>query len=159
MQNYTQTQKWNKKASIVTALVAIVGMTSILYTANNFTNEQFVSAITSNNPITSNTVADIYPWDPQDISNSETIDFVSHIIQTRNKISEIDTLMVEDAKNGIRNAALFEEKGDLLVSIGQYERAIPFFEESLDIEYQEDVEEKLLKAKTVLNRMDTIQVN
>ena len=67
--------------------------------------------------------------------------------------------MVEDAKNGIRNAALFEEKGDLLVSIGQHERPIPFFEESLNIEHQEDVEKKLLKTKAMLDRMNVIQVN
>lgn len=155
MQSHTSYQKWDKKASIVTALVAIVGMTSILYTANNFTNEQFVSAVTNNNPFK----LDIYPWDTQDVSNSDTPDFVSHLIQARNKISEIDTLMVENVRNGIRDAALFEQKGDLLVSIGQYETAIPFFEESLDIEYQKDVERKLLKAKAMLNRMNTIQVN
>ncbi|MHA7734043.1 hypothetical protein [Nitrosopumilus sp. S6] len=159
MQSYTSFQKWNKKAGIVTALVAIVGMASILYTASNFANEQFVSAVTSSNPFKSETIADIYPWDDQSTLNSETLDFVSHLIQTRNKISEIDTLMVEDIKNGIHDAVLFEQKGDLLVSIGQYGAAIPFFEESLDIEYQEDVERKLLKAKAMIDRMNRIQVN
>ncbi|MCV0366208.1 MAG: hypothetical protein K5798_02950 [Nitrosopumilus sp.] len=66
MQNYTQTQKWNKKASTVTALVAIVGITSILYTANNFTNEQFVSAITNKNTFKPNIGINIYTWNTHD---------------------------------------------------------------------------------------------
>lgn len=159
MQKNIQFQKWNKKASIVTALVAIVGMTSILYTANNFANEQFVSAVTSNSPFKTDILTDIYPWNAQDVSSPEMPDFISQLIQTKNKISEIDAMMVEDIKNGIRDATLFEQKGDLLASIGQYEAAIPFFEESLDIKYQEDVEKKLLKAKTMVDRMDMMQVN
>lgn len=156
MQNCTQSQKWNKKTSIVTALVAIVGMTSIMYTANNFTDEQFVSAITSKNLFKSNTDANIYPWK---IQNSETLDVVSQVVQAKNKISELDEEILTNIRSGVSDATIFEQKGDLLVSIGQYDAAITHYEEALDIQFDQKVEEKLLKAKTALNRITMIQAN
>lgn len=156
MQSYASSQKWNKKASIVTALVAIVGMASILYTANNFTNEQFVSAITSKNTFKPNIETNIYPWNSQD---SETTDIVSQFTYAKNRIYEIDEKILENIRNGVSDASLFEQKGDLLARMGQYEGAIAHYEESLDIQYDQKVEDKLLESKATLDRVTRMHVN
>ena len=60
---------WNKKTGAITALVALVGVVSILYSASVFLNGQFVSAtIDSSNNLENR----IHPWTASEQTSAPT---------------------------------------------------------------------------------------
>ena len=147
---------WNKNTAIITILVAIFGATSILYTANNYLNEQFVSAILPKEPF-ANSDTKIYPWGThiQDTA-TESQDIVSNVVDVKQRISEIDKKIMQNIKDSKSNVSLFEEKGDLLMKLGQYEAAVAHYEEAYDSSLETRILDKMLLAEKMLNRVQMI---
>ena len=148
-------QAWNKKSGAITVLVAMFGIASVLYTANNLLDEQFVSAVLPKNPL-KNPETKIYPWGVNQEISTESPDIVTKVVNIKNRISQIDDQIMQNIKSGIHEAKLFEEKGDLLVELGQYESAVAHYEEAYDLSFESQILDKLLETKNLANKMQII---
>ena len=148
---------WNRKTGAITALVALVGMGSILYSANIFLDNQFVSATIDQNYEQEER---IYPWITSSSEQTTAINqediILSKVVSIENRISEIDDMILQNLRSGISDPSLFEEKADLLTEIGQLNKALPYYQEAFDLDPQSNIQEKILRIQTTLDRIDTI---
>ena len=143
---------WNKKTGASTALVALVGMVSILYSASILLNGQLVSAtIDSHNQLEDR----IHPWasSSEQTSERDPDEILSTFIDSKKRISDIDDMILQNLRSGTLDASLFEEKGDLLAGIGQFSEALTYYEEAFDLNPQNSIHDKILKTHGSLYRI------
>ena len=148
------TKPWNKKTGAITALVALVGMTSVLYSVSALMNNQFVSAVIDNRNELENR---IHPWNisEQTLATNQD-DVLSTLIDAKKRISEIDDMILQNLRMGIYDASLFEEKGDLLAEIGQFNKALTYYEEAFDLNPHSNIQDKILRTQTSLGQIERI---
>ena len=78
------------------------------------------------------------------------------IVDAKKRISEIDEIILQNLRSGVSDASLFEEKGDLLAGMGQFTKALTYYEEAFDLNPQSNIQDKILRTQTSLDRIERI---